>query len=101
MDYQNGKVEGPRRIEADLEFHGMITRGVTIAPGVHFILHGMVTGDLIAETTSRVIVHGMVNGLVRNEGAHVEIHGMIDDLYDPHEMTLLAPDSVIRSREGK
>lgn len=96
MDKRNDKIDGPYRIDQDLDFGGMITDQAIVSSGVEFILHGMVTGELIAEAGSRVSIHGMVNGTVHNRGGHIEIFGMIDDLVESGGTVMIAPGAVVR-----
>ena len=47
------------------------------------VLHGMITGDLVIEAGATATIHGTVNGVVRNQGGHVEIWGVVDDIIGP------------------
>lgn len=61
-----GKHEGDLILSSDTDVHGMIDGSLIIPSGMLLVLHGMVTG----------------NGEVRNEGAHVEIFGMVGAVRD-------------------
>lgn len=82
MRERNDKIDGPFTVTEDTAFHGMVTADATVRSQVTLKLHGMVVGDLLVEPHANAIVHGTVNGVVRNRGGTVAIHGTVGGISD-------------------
>ncbi len=93
MDWRNDKVEGPFRVDADLEFAGMVVGTLIVASKISLRLTGT-ADDLVVESGARAIVHGTVNGTILNEGGYVEVHGKVGSI-DPAANIRIFPGAMI------
>jgi cytoskeletal protein CcmA (bactofilin family) len=82
MEKFSGHHEGDFTLTGDLEISGLVSGTVTVPAGHYLLLGGMITGDLIVKNSGRATVHGTVVGTVLNEGAIVEVFGMVGRVMD-------------------
>lgn len=100
MRQMHNKMEGPVSVEEDSFVHGIITAGATVRSGVTLHLQGMIIGDLTVERGGKAILHGIVTGTVHNDGGHISIFGVVEDVIDlsTESQTVIHAGALIRKR---
>jgi hypothetical protein len=71
-DYSNAQV-----LPASGIFKGIVNGNARVQTGSNLEVKGIINGDLFIEAGSKVLVSGIVDGRVVNDGADVEMTGII------------------------
>ena len=95
----DGHVDGPFRLENDIELRGRVFHEVIVPSGVTLILHGTACADVIVEKGGRATIHGTIAGCLINLGGDVEVFGQVEVLADaPGVRTTLRNGAAVRQR---
>ena len=90
------KINGDYTIDADLEFHGMVTGNATVIKNVNLILHGMICKSLSVEKDGFAVIYGTISGDLVNKGGRVEVFGMVNGkLIENYGETIIHSGAVI------
>ena len=93
----NEHLRGPRIVHQDTRLNGVVDGDLTVPAGVRLELNGTVKGNLLACAGSQAVINGAVLGRLINEGALVEIFGLVAAARkEDAERSYVHPRGVIR-----
>ena len=96
MSADHGTIEGTRRLADGLDWHGMVTGTVSVAPGRRLEVRGPVCRDLVREAGSSVHLDGTVSDDADNRGGELLVHGSIGGtVHCGGGTTVIAPGAAI------
>jgi cytoskeletal protein CcmA (bactofilin family) len=93
----NHDLTGPTILRRDTRLNGVVTGDVTVPRGVRVEINGTVKGNVLACPGSQAVINGVVLGRLFNEGAEVEIFGLVALVRESDaERSYVHPEAQIR-----